>query len=151
LVNEYKNIYIPSYSSWLNDKNNYLDNLQNKINEYNNYNNNLYNNKVQEVKDSINKYGLVSLSVSDINKPPNLNSYYLIQSNKFDTSGIANIYNSLKEYNYLSSDVENSIKNKFNNGIYNESKFNWLKNIMTNDLSIDTIKSTDINEKYLIE
>lgn len=151
LIYQYKNVYIPEYNNWLNDKNEYLDDVKDKTNEYNNYNNNLYNAKVRKVRNGINRYGLVSLSVNNINKPPNLNSYYLPQLNNFDLNGIANIYNSLKDYDYLNEEVKNEIKMKFNDGVYNEEKFNWLKQKIKEDLTVDIKNSTDINNKYLIK
>ena len=151
LIDNYKTDYIPKYESWKTDKENYLNNLQSKVQEYNSYNENLYNQKVEEISNNIDQYGLVSLKVNDINQPPNLNAHYLSEVNKFDLNEIDNIYGSIKDYPYLDTEIKNSIKNKFNDGIYNEEKFDWLENTVKNNLDVSIKNSTDVNEKYLIK
>ena len=151
LIDNYKTDYIPKYESWKTDKENYLNNLQSKVQEYNLYNENLYNQKVEEIAGNIDQYGLVSLKVNDINQPPNLDAHYLSEVNKFDLNTIDNIYGSIKDYPYLNEEIKNSIKNKFNDGVYNEEKFDWLKNTVKTNLDVSIKNSTDVNEKYLIE
>ena len=151
LIDNYKTDYIPKYESWKTDKENYLNNLQSKVQEYNSYNENLYNQKVEEIASSIDQYGLVSLKVNDVNQPPNLDAHYLSEVNKFDLNAIDNIYGSIKDYPYLDTEIKNSIKNKFNDGVYNEEKFDWLENTVKTNLDVSIRNSTDVNEKYLIE
>ena len=151
LIDNYKTDYIPKYESWKTDKENYLNNLQSKVQEYNSYNENLYNQKVEEIASSIDQYGLVSLKVNDVNQPPNLDAHYLSEVNKFDLNAIDNIYGSIKDYPYLDTEIKNSIKNKFNDGVYNEEKFDWLENTVKTNLDVSIKNSTDVNEKYLIE
>jgi len=153
-INNFKNNYISSFNSWKNDRDNYLNDLSNAIDSGISRNNTIYNNKVNEINRKIGYYGQVSLAVRDITSRPNsdLVDYENTQIDKFDNRvKIPNVYHSVKNNSYLSSLAKNSIKNKFDDGVYNNSRYDWLKNTMYNDLKAEIEPLTDYNEDYRLK
>ncbi|MFW5891117.1 MAG: hypothetical protein ACOCUI_02760, partial [bacterium] len=150
-INQFKTNYLNQFNDWKNEKEDYLNSLQSLIDSYNSHNQKLYDNKKDEINNAINKYGLVSLQVSQITKRPKLNDYYSTQNNHFDNSKVPNIYDSIKNYSYLSSTTKNQIKSLFNDRIYTDSKYSQLKNLMVKDLKVNIENLLEHNEEYLLK
>jgi len=153
-INNFKNNYISSFNSWKNDRDNYLNDLSNAIDSGISRNNTIYNNKVNEINRKIGYYGQVSLAVRDITSRPNsdLVDYENTQIDKFDNRvKIPNVYHSVKNNSYLSNSAKNSIKNMFDDGVYSNSRYDWLKSTMYNDLKAEMQPLTDYNEDYRLK
>ena len=154
-IQKFNDNYIPIFTDWKSKRDDYISLLDNKINEVSIHNNSLYEQKVQEIEEGIEKYGLVSLNINDITEKPeesNLIDYKNTQLDNFDNDiVIPNIYSTISDNKYISEETKSKIKNKFSDGVYNNEKYEWFKNLLLKDMTLEPKQTIEYDEKYLIK